>query len=230
MFYSLRQLEDLHKANGANGHIVLPYRARLTPLASDWVKARRIVLGYSGNGQSAPAGPPTAQAPSAPLAVSQAVSSNAPAQATPPLATVDYLWWCDGPCGAAKAAVAAQARESRIEPLDLPAEPKFLVAAIKQVAGAVKGGRASGGILLLQTGAAALVYANRCPSLRAILGSCRDAVDQGVRQVAANLLIVEHPHQTLQQVRNLLAVFCRGGQRMPGDEVRRAFEELASCG
>ena len=33
MFLTARQLEDLHRANGSNGHLVLPYRARLTPLA-----------------------------------------------------------------------------------------------------------------------------------------------------------------------------------------------------
>ena len=38
MIFTQRQIELLH--NG-NGHIVLPYRARLTPLAQDWVRQRR---------------------------------------------------------------------------------------------------------------------------------------------------------------------------------------------
>ena len=41
MIVTARQLEDLYRANGSNGHVVLPYRARLTPLAQDWVKAKR---------------------------------------------------------------------------------------------------------------------------------------------------------------------------------------------
>ena len=32
MIVTARQLEDLHRQNGANGHVTLPYRARLSPL------------------------------------------------------------------------------------------------------------------------------------------------------------------------------------------------------
>jgi hypothetical protein len=81
----------------------------------------------------------------------------------------------------------------------------------------------------VQSGAAAAVYANRCPSLRAILGTCRDAVQQGLDQVGANVLIVETPHQTLQQVRNVLSLFVRM-RRTPSDDVKRQLAELATCG
>ena len=47
MIVTARQLEDLHRQNGGNGQVVLPYRARLTPLAQDWVRAKRVALGYS---------------------------------------------------------------------------------------------------------------------------------------------------------------------------------------
>ena len=47
MIYTARQLEDLWKANGSNGQVVLPYRARLSPMASDWIKSKRIIIGYS---------------------------------------------------------------------------------------------------------------------------------------------------------------------------------------
>ena len=52
MIFTARQLEDLHKTNG---HIVLPYRARLTPLAHDWLKSKRITVGYSDAGANAKA-------------------------------------------------------------------------------------------------------------------------------------------------------------------------------
>ena len=109
------------------------------------------------------------------------------------------------------------------------AEPKFLVGAVRQLAKEIKSDRAAAGILLVQSGAAAAVYANRCPSLRAILGTCRDAVQQGLDQVGANVLIVETPHQTLQQVRNVLALFVRM-RRTPSDDVKRQLQELATCG
>ena len=43
MIFTARQLEDLHKSNG---HVVLPYGARLTPLAVDWARGKKIAVGY----------------------------------------------------------------------------------------------------------------------------------------------------------------------------------------
>ena len=43
MIFTARQLEDLHKSNG---HVVLPYGARLTPLAADWARAKKVQIGY----------------------------------------------------------------------------------------------------------------------------------------------------------------------------------------
>lgn len=226
MIFTARQLEDLHKTNG---HVTLPVGARLTPMANDWARSKKVAIVYGGASgvgpRAAEAAPPAgeqsqASAPPVPQALSP---SSVPAPAG------QILWWCDGPCGAAKAALASIARESNVQPLPVTAEPKYLVGAIKQLAKEVKTDRAAAGILLVQSGAAAAVYANRCPSLRAILGTCRDAVQQGVDQVGANVLIVETPHQTLQQVKNVLSLFVRM-RRTPSDDVRRQLSELASCG
>jgi hypothetical protein len=219
MIFTARQLEDLHKTNG---HVTLPVGARLTPMASDWARSRKVSIVFDGQAGAKPgvAGAPPAAA-AANVAPPLASSSPAPAG--------EILWWCDGPCGAAKAALAAVGREANVQPLPVNAEPKFLVGAVKQLAKEIKADRASAGILLVQSGAAAAVYANRCPSLRAILGTCRDAVQQGLDQVGANVLIVETPHQTLQQVRNVLSLFVRM-RRTPSDDVKRQLAELANCG
>jgi ribose 5-phosphate isomerase RpiB len=210
MIFTARQLQDLHKANG---HVHLPVGARLTPMATDWARAKRIAIVYS----DAPANPASSDAgrPSG--------GSSAPA----PAGVV--LWWCDGPCGQAKAALAAQSRETNLQPMPVTTEPKYIVAAVKHLAGEIKNDRATAGILLVQSGAAAVVFANRCPSLRAILGTCRDAVQQGVEQLAANVLVIEHPYQTLQQVRNLLSQFIRG-RRVLTDDLKRQLQELTTCG
>lgn len=216
MILTARQLEDLHRQNGGNGHITLPYRARLTPLASDWLRAKKVIVGYSdvatpstGNGTEQIAKPQTA----------------APGSSS----TGAILWWCDGPCGPAKAAITAHEKESTLRSLDKPADATQLVPAIKRIASEVKSGRAGGAVLLVQNGAQATVFANRCPSLRAVLGTCMEAVEQGVQQVAANVLIIEYPYKTLQQIRNLLSRFTRGRHAV-SDEVQRQLQELASCG
>jgi hypothetical protein len=209
MIVTARQLEDLHRQNGGNGQITLPYRARLTPLATDWVRVRKIVLGYSDEQSTQPVAKPQASAPTA-------------------TAATGFLWWCDGPCGPAKAAIMGQAKESNLIAVDRPPDSKQLVAVIKEIASRVRGGQSAGAILLVQNGALANVFANRCPSLRAILGTCLDAVEQGVSQAAANALIIEYPYKTLAQVRNLVSRFVRGPRTLPED-MRRQLEELASC-
>ena len=210
MIYTARQLEDLHRGSGS---IVLPYGARLSPLATDWARAKKIAIGYSNVEPPKPTVRPiggTAPAPSA--------GSNT------------LLWWCDGPCGAAKAAVSSQAKETRLALIDVPADAKHIVKAVKHLATQVKSGQANGGVFLVQTGAVPMLFANRCPSLRAVLGTCLESVEQGIQLIAANVLVIEYPYKTLSQVKNLLGRFARAGQRPMTDDVRQQLQELSSCG
>lgn len=221
MIYTARQLQLLHKTSG---QVVLPYRARLTPLAADWVRAQRIVVGYAED--------PTEASAAASERSHGATTGNGGAGETHAASASGsraFVWWCDGPCGAAKAALAGLAREHEMRPLDDAADARHLVAVVKNVATQVKQAEAAGAILVVGAGAAAMLYANRCPSLRAVLGTSIDAMEQGMRQVAANVLIIEHPHQTLMQMRNLMSRFMRG-QRAVNDEVRRHLLELGTCG
>ena len=219
MIFTARQLEDLHKANG---HVTVPVGARVTPLAQDWLRQKKVALKYGSNGAAA-----QKPAPSAVGSEAAPTGQNPLPMTFAPEGTL--LWWCDGPCGQAKAAIAQQSRESSLQPLDLPASNDNLVRAIKRIAAEVKAGRASGGVLLVQMGAAAIVYANRCPSLRAILGTCRQSVEQGVQQLAANVLVIEYPYHSLPQVRNILLPFVRARREM-SDDVKRQLQELSSCG
>jgi ribose 5-phosphate isomerase RpiB len=204
MIYTARQLEELHKTNG---HVRLPVGARMTPMASDWLRSKKLSIVYADEPQSA----------------TKETALSSPAQ------TDQWLWWCDGPCGAAKAAVLAQAKETNLQPMTINAEPKYTAAAVKQLAKEIREGQAIGGVLLVQTGAAAVVFANRCPSLRAMLGTCRESVQQGIDSVGANVLIIETPHLNLSQMRNVLSLFV-SKRREPGLEVKQQLQELASCG
>ena len=215
MIFTARQLEDLHKANG---HVVLPYGARLTPLAVDWARAKKIVVGYGpdelvksqGNGGVKAIGGADGAKP-------QAAAAGA------------FLWWCDGPCGAAKAAVGALAKESNLSAVDLPADVKQLVPVIRKMAAAVKEGKAAGGLLLVQSAAAGVVLANRCASLRAIVGTTLESLEAGITQVAANVLVLEYPNKSFSQLKNLLSRFVRA-RRDVSEDLKRQIEELASCG
>jgi hypothetical protein len=212
MIFTARQLQDLQGNGQSKDQIVLPYGSRLTPLAVDWARSKRVKIGY---------GP-------AEMAESKKPSQIETTPTASPWGAATLLWWCDGPCGAAKAALAAQSRESNLAPIDLPSEPTQLPSAIKRLASGVKAGQAGGGVLLVKGAAEAIVYANRCPSLRAMVGTCLESVDQGIAAVAANVLVLEYPYKSLSQIRNMLSRFARGA-RNPSEETQRRLQEMVSC-
>jgi ribose 5-phosphate isomerase RpiB len=210
MIFTQRQLEALH--NG-NGQIVLPYQARLSPLARDWVRAKRIAIGY---------GDVTAE-------LSPKLGSSSALPAESPKLAGKYLWWCDGPCGSAKGAIVGLSREANLAAMQFPADGKQIAAVVKALAGEIKSGRIEGGVLLVKSGAVAMVLANRCPSLRAVLGTCIDSVEQGIRLIGANVLVIEHPYVTLMQARNLVSRFVRAKREL-SDEMKKLIGEVAACG
>ena len=199
--------------HNGNGQIVLPYRARLSPLARDWVKKKNIEIGYADV---------TAD-------VSPKIGSSSPLPNEAPGQNAKWVWWCDGPCGPAKAAITNLSREANLGTMQIPSDNKHLSLAVKTLANDVKGAKLDGGILLVKSGAVAMVLANRCPSLRAVLGTCLDSVEQGIAQMAANVLIIEHPYVTLMQARNLVSRFVKG-KRTLSDEIKNVIAEVASCG
>jgi hypothetical protein len=224
MIVTARQLEDMHRANGSNGRLVLPYRARLTPLAQDWVKAKRIALGYGDVAVVASAAAPAPGDDAKPGACCTKCAHDS----GPCCSSTAFLWWCDGPSGPAKAVLTSFEKEGAVKALDVLAGPNQAVAVVKKLATEVKAGHAAGGVLMVQNAASVMVFANRCPSLRAILGTCQDAVEQGVAQVAANVLVIEYPYKTLQQMKNMLGRFVKAKREL-SDEVKRQLQELTTC-
>jgi hypothetical protein len=201
MIVTARQLQELQARGQEGEQIVLPYGARLTPLALDWARSKRVKIGYA----------------SAEIAQTQATSGSA-----------SILWWCDGQSGAAKAALASLSRESSLAAIDLPNAPAHLVPAIKILASRIKAQQANSGVLLVKSAAEAIVYANRCRSIRAIVGTCPESIDQGISSVAANVVVVEYVYKNFSQIRNLLSRFARGARNLSA-ETQQRLEELASC-
>lgn len=215
MIYTQRQLESLLKIYGK---IVLPYRARLTPLAQDWVRSKKIAIGYSDDQAKviAPNGIAKGQATAG--ASAAAVSAN----------PGGFVWWCDGPCGPSKAAIINLEREVNLKPLDVGQNDSSTVDAIKKIAKSIKSNQIAGAILLVKSGVIAGVYANRCPSIRAINGTCIDAVDQGLRLVGANVLIIEHPYKSLSQTKTLATKFVKTTWTL-SEDTKRSLGEMSSC-
>src|SRR5260370_40672624 len=123
MIVTARQLEDLHRQNGCNGQITLPSRARLTPLAADWLRARKILLSYSESDRGdIPSPPPVLRGRGGEGAASpQLPSPGVPGEGEKGHGVI--LWWCDVPAGPGKAAIVAHERESNLRALPPPADP-----------------------------------------------------------------------------------------------------------
>lgn len=201
MMFTARQLEALWKTEGK---LVLPYRARLTPLAKDWVKHRKIPLGYAdvnpADGNSEKAGRLKA----------------APGK---------FLWWCDGPCGVAKAALASASRESTLEPMAILEDATRVVAAVRHLVRQIKDRRADGAIFVTGNTAAAGIYANRSPLLRAIVGTSLAQVEQAIKELAANVLIVQPDKHTLMQLKAMMTRFVKA-PRAGVEMVERELKEI----
>ena len=205
MIYTARQLEQLLKAHGK---VILPYRARLTPLARDWAKLKKIAVAYSDF--------------DSPLLKPADGTVAAKKEVTLPL-----LWWCDGASGVAKAALMSAAREANLVPMAILQDSSRAVSAVRHLVTEVKAGHADGGVLVASNSAAALMYANRSSVLRAILGTSHAAMEQAIRELAPNVLVLEDQRQTLQQAKNMIVRFARGS-RKPSEAIERELKELAS--
>lgn len=206
MIFTARQLEDMHRATG---QIVLPYRARLTPLAKDWLKARQIAVGYSEV---------KVEATKAPVAGKQSK-----------LEVLPILWWCDGQAGSAKAAVTSAAKELSLDQMAISQDGKQLSAAIKLLVAQVNANKIAGGVLLAKNPAAAVLYANRNAALRAVAASTLAALDEAMNALSPNVLVIEHTRLTVQQIKNMILRFGRGGPAA-SESLQSDLKEMAQCG
>ncbi|MBC7783081.1 MAG: hypothetical protein H7144_04510 [Burkholderiales bacterium] len=194
MIFSARQLQDLLKRQGS---IVLPYRARLTPAAQDWVRHEKIVLAYSDvtidvNGKLAPAAPGVKDQSSGPR----------------------FLWWSDGPDGVAKAGIGMAAREVKLESMAILEDGSRAISAVRTLNRAVNENTAAGGVLIARNAGPAVILANKARNLRAVVGTSMAAVEESIATMAANVLIVERDRLSLSQLKNLLVRFCRGDRKI----------------
>jgi hypothetical protein len=203
MILTQRQLEQLLKAHG---QIVVPYRARLTPMAADWVRHNKVSIGYV----EAPAG-----------AIGVDFSNKAPDPKLP------FLYWSDGPNGVAKAALMTAARETKLDAMPVGEGEKYLAGAVKRLNFQIGDQKAAGGVLLTRNPGLATILANKATHLRAIVACNLTMVEEAIAAMAANVLVLPHEGFSLTQMRNLITRFCQA-QRPSVEVFEKQLAELNS--
>ncbi|MEX0654197.1 MAG: hypothetical protein WD534_01490 [Phycisphaeraceae bacterium] len=189
-FVTAHQLEAAIKA-APDGVATLAADARLTPLAADYARQHPDKLRRAGTPSQ--------------------TTRNHPA----PAAAIPWLWWADGHCPA----VQSLTREHRacLRPSAAPRNDVGMVEVVRDLAGLVEAKRVQGGLLFVRSGARAVCYANRCKTLRALVGTCAETVDEGVAELGANVLVIEYPYISPATMRELLARMLAQPPKLPAN-------------
>jgi hypothetical protein len=205
MFFTARQLEQILRESGK---IVLPLGAKLTPAANDLVRLKRLDISFGDD---------------KPKAVGETTSAIAsPINGS----TLPYLWWSGTKSGPAKAALAMTAREANLAEMAILEDSTKATAAIRHLIVAIKNNSAAGGVLVVEHAGLAVALANRSPRLRAIVATNLAAVDAAIRDVAANVLVIEPGTLPLMVIKNMILRFVRT-PRSASEELTKQLEEIA---
>ncbi len=176
--------------------------AKLTPLANDLAR----------------------QFPQRIVRINREQSASASAMSGAP---ATWLWWADGACATVDGVVAA--RRDRLRAATAGRSSGALVQVIRDLAGAIQRHQVAGGVLFVASAAQAMCLANRCLNIRAVLGTCDEAVEQGVRELGANVLVIEYPSVG---ERSMAAMVDRFTAQLPqaSAAMERILAELHRCG
>ena len=139
-----------------------------------------------------------------------------------------FLWWIDGNCSAVREMI-RRVPEGLLRPLAAGPHSGALGGVIRELSRAIKARQTPGGVLFVPSAARAVCMANRCASIRAIVATCGQAVEQGVREVGANVLIIEYPHHGVRAMTAMLERFMQQAPVAP-PPVERDLADLHRCG
>jgi ribose 5-phosphate isomerase RpiB len=188
----------------ADGVALLAPDARLSPLANDLARqhAKRVRR----------------------ASTTDAVASASQADMA---ASAAWLCWSLGVCRVAEHVISQ--RRSRLTPMAMGRDAGALPQVMRHLAEAIKRRATPGGILFVPSAAKVLCYANRCPAIRAIVGTCAKAVEVGIDELGANVLVIEYAHHGPA---SMAAMVDRIMQQRPqvSPQVQRALSELQRCG
>jgi hypothetical protein len=191
MIVTARQLEELHRDGARNGRVTLRAGTRLSPLARDWVRKARVEIEYVDS-----------------EVLHRRKDED---QRTEGPRLTRAVWWCDGPCPVAKAALMMQESFVNLRAITTSSDASHTAVAVRKFADELSSHRADAGVMLVSSAGAATVHANRLNELRAVVGTSADSLDATMKSIKPNVLIVEQAEQSLTHLTNLLTRFFRGG-------------------
>ncbi|MCE9590409.1 MAG: hypothetical protein K8S99_07790 [Planctomycetes bacterium] len=186
----------------SGGAVVLAVDARLSPLANDL--ARKF-----------------------PNRIQRASASSNKSENPADAADLPWLWWIDGSCPVVSQVTTE--RSARLRASSAPHSPASLSGVVRELASAIKARRVAGGILFVHNAARAMCLANRCASIRAVVGTCGEAVEQGVTELGANVLVVEYPHHGYRGVSQMVDRMLQQPPKPPAS-IERELADLHRCG
>ena len=195
------QLQDAMNAS-PDGVVLLAPDARLSPLGNDLARQfpERVRRASPVGGNPARAGE---------------------------AADLPWLWWLDGHSDVVNRLTAARGRV--IRPMTTVGRAGALTQVVRELAEQLKRKRIAGGVLFVPSAAVAMAYANRCASIRAVVGTGEQTLDEGVGQLGANVLIIEYPHHG---ERPMAAMVDRMLEQTPkaSPQIQRDLADLHRCG
>lgn len=174
--------------------------ARLTPLASDFARKNpeKVSRGHA----------------TAPL------TTQGGGQVRP------WAWWLGGHCNAVNQV--AQQRTSYLRPLGGSGHTTPLSQVVRDLALTIGTGQVTGGFLFVENAARIMCMVNRCQSIRAVIGTCEDAVEQGITELGANVLVLEYPHVTPRSMAVMVDQMLQSVPTVP-PLVQRELADLHRC-
>jgi len=201
------QLQEAIKAS-PDGTALLAADARLTPLANDFARQKKDKIR-----RASATGAASSSRLSAPVTGSDSSSAQ-------------WLWWIEGGCPIVRDVT--QAFGLALRPIAAGPSSGALPQVLRELARAVKAKQVAGGILFVPSASKAVCMANRCQSLRAIVGTCGEAVEQGLREIGANVLIIEYPHHGHRSTTAMLERFTQQLPVVPAS-VERMLVDMQRC-
>jgi len=137
-----------------------------------------------------------------------------------------WLWWTEGQCPVISGLEARHA--GQMIRFGAGHGSSSLSNVVRELAGAIAHKRAAGGLLFVKHAARAMCLANRCRSLRAVVGTCIEAVNQGINDLGMNVLVIEYPYQNQQTIYSMVEGFLRRWPTVP-TMVERELADLHRC-